>query len=189
MPSEIDIIRDELKVAKALLDNAALREKILQNKIDLGAEPYRRIIAGLEASVQGMSSNVAKMEVAIRNAGKSRIDHATGKEIGAMLEEGIKEMLKRTIAGCFDADHDNPIVEIETMDSDSVKFTVGQMYEYLAIKPENLEALGRVLGTDEINLGDQSAEGGCESCDYGSNYYQEFTAYNVMLPLNFGWSE
>lgn len=51
------------------------------------------------------------------------------------------------------------------------ELSIGAMYES-PIKEFNLRTLMKLsdlFGTDEIDV-DNFAEGGCESCDYGSNY-------------------
>lgn len=52
-------------------------------------------------------------------------------------------------------------------------FKVEQMYEYVTVNFALLSALAELLGTKNIDT-DQWSRGGCETCDFGSNYCVEF---------------
>ena len=55
--------------------------------------------------------------------------------------------------------------------SNSNNFTleIGQMYEYIEFSLSSLIVFSKLFGTEDINT-DKSSSGGCESCDYVSDY-------------------
>lgn len=53
----------------------------------------------------------------------------------------------------------------------------GQMYEKPELNFDKLMQLSEIFGTREIDVDDYS-EGGCETCDYGSDYGHEIQIYN-----------
>jgi len=64
------------------------------------------------------------------------------------------------------------------------EISYGQMYE----KPDielfpTLLALRELFGTEKINV-DDYAQGGCETCDYGSDYGHTFQIYDITKNLN-----
>lgn len=64
-------------------------------------------------------------------------------------------------------------------DGDAVRLTVKQMYEHPGLSMKHLKALSEFFGTDNINDDDRFSNGGCESCDYGSEYGFTLTARPV----------
>ena len=61
-----------------------------------------------------------------------------------------------------------------TVEAHGKTVSVSQMYEYLKMGPKQIMALSALFGTDKWDI-DNWAEGGCETCDYGSKYEQTFT--------------
>lgn len=53
----------------------------------------------------------------------------------------------------------------------------GDMYERPELSFASLKRLSEIFGTEEIDV-DQYSNGGCESCDYGSDYGHTIQIYN-----------
>lgn len=53
---------------------------------------------------------------------------------------------------------------------DDVKVEVSQMYEYVDVSFDDLEALSNLFHTRKINFKNSYYYEGCETCDYGSKY-------------------
>jgi hypothetical protein len=61
--------------------------------------------------------------------------------------------------------------------------TAGNMYDAPDMNFTILKAIGEFFGTDEVDVDDYSF-GGCESCDYGSDYGHEIQVYNPTKNLD-----
>ena len=73
----------------------------------------------------------------------------------------------------------DPLVAI-TEDSKGNKIvTLYSMYEYVPATVQVLCAIGDFYGTDKVDVipGSEYAQGGCESCDYGSRYEFQVIVY------------
>lgn len=59
--------------------------------------------------------------------------------------------------------------------TDRVRVQVQNMYEYIDASVHMLSAVGDFFSTEKVNVldGSRDSYGGCESCDYGSQYYFE----------------
>lgn len=61
--------------------------------------------------------------------------------------------------------------------ADCVEIKMGSMYEAPALSFAALAAVAELFGTNEITV-DGYHSGGCETCDWGSNYGHEITVRN-----------
>lgn len=65
-------------------------------------------------------------------------------------------------------------------DPDAIRFTLSAMYEapsYRGGLLETLIKLCKITGKQEADDTDRGGYGGCETCDYGSSYYVEWTCW------------
>lgn len=73
----------------------------------------------------------------------------------------MKEELLKLFNDC---DH----IEIDRDDND-FRITIGSMYNPPKLNFSTLTSLSRLFGTEEIDVNEYS-QGGCDSCDWGSDY-------------------
>lgn len=78
------------------------------------------------------------------------------------LVEAIKEILP---AG---GSYDHSVLKIYKID-DGIELSYGKMYEPPELNFTTLKKLSELFGTDNVDV-DNYSQGGCESCDWGSNY-------------------
>jgi len=62
-------------------------------------------------------------------------------------------------------------------DKTGLEITYGKMYESPELSFSILKQLSELFGTNEIDVDDYSY-GGCETCDYGSDYGHTIQVYN-----------
>ncbi len=77
------------------------------------------------------------------------------------------------------SDCDVPNIEIHHNGSDRILVELYCMYESPAFNSLVIQLLCEQFGTKHINETNRFAEGGCETCDYGSSY--GFTL-DILLP-------
>lgn len=65
-----------------------------------------------------------------------------------------------------------------TQHGNTISVEVENMYEHVNLTFARLLALSEIFGTKEFKVNNWSSSG-CETCDYGSKYVQEFS-YNVV---------
>lgn len=58
-----------------------------------------------------------------------------------------------------------------------------KMYEHVKVRFEHLEKLSKLLGTQNINLGNREVSSGCPTCDFGSSYRVSIYIMNVKTPI------
>lgn len=58
-----------------------------------------------------------------------------------------------------------------------LRFDISQMYEFADVSFGALKQVSELLGTEHIDIGHGAAHGGCSSCDHGSEYIVELTAW------------
>jgi len=84
-----------------------------------------------------------------------------------------KEEFLEFLEDLFGVDEKNVInyvkVEINNFGADRIIATISNMYDYVDNSFETLTKISDFLGTKKINT-DNWSSGGCETCDYGSNY-------------------
>lgn len=78
----------------------------------------------------------------------------------------------------FSHEYDSPDYIKILKNGKNFTIEVGQMYRHLTFNLSMLIDLGDLLGTRNIDL-DQDSYGGCETCDWGSNYWHEITIKNA----------
>ena len=61
--------------------------------------------------------------------------------------------------------------------ADYINLRVSQMYEFVPFSYSILKKIEAATGCEDIDV-DQYANGGCETCDYGSSYEVTFTLKN-----------
>ncbi len=85
-------------------------------------------------------------------------------EIRTLFREKYREMAPEDYK-------DSPDTMIFTCDNKGriCEIIVKSRYEPVRLTFEHLETLSKILGTKHIDVEDQRS-GGCESCDWGSNY-------------------
>ena len=104
----------------------------------------------------------------------------------AAMTEGATEMLTKTteeimsaVQAVFDAEHAKNYcmgwesygcLEVTKNTHDEVAITISCMYEAPSPTLEVMTKLADFFGTRNINDDDRFANGGCETCDYGSSY-------------------
>lgn len=74
-------------------------------------------------------------------------------------------------------DYNYSHIRVDKLGESDIEITYGQMYESPELNFSTLKELSEVFGTDKIDV-DHYAEGGCESCDYGSDYGHTIQIYN-----------
>lgn len=67
-------------------------------------------------------------------------------------------------------------VTVSNPNPDLIRVKITNMYEHVPLTFDRLLALKELFGTDKFEV-DHLSLGGCETCDYGSSYWHEFT-YN-----------
>lgn len=86
--------------------------------------------------------------------------------------------LSEEVANCFKDEEDFRAwrdLEVDVEDNgEDLKVKVWQMYEYLPLSFKVMRKLAEVFGTEKYGVNNWSS-GGCETCDYGSQYCHEFT--------------
>ncbi len=82
-------------------------------------------------------------------------------------------MTKEQILACWGEEikpYCHPEVEIS---EDNKRVSVTVMYEHLPLSMDILVKLANVFGTDNFIINNSHSDG-CETCDWGSQYTQEF---------------
>lgn len=83
----------------------------------------------------------------------------TDEEILAKLEE------------VFQCDRiDQPKFEITRRADDAIELQIGKMYDAPNLSFERLDAVARFFDTKNVETESEFSHGGCETCDYGSEY-------------------
>jgi hypothetical protein len=92
------------------------------------------------------------------------------------LQEEIVQILN---AGEYGLDHASFEIKFDQRKKGEVSLHIvyGAMYDRPTLGFAQLKALSELFGTDEIDVDDYSY-GGCESCDYGSDYGHTIQIYN-----------
>lgn len=81
---------------------------------------------------------------------------------------------------------DNEYVNFSKKKKDNREYyeiTVGSMYTAVGVGLKKLLKLVEMFGTEEIDVDDFSY-GGCETCDYGSDYGHTLQLYNVTKRID-----
>lgn len=95
-----------------------------------------------------------------------------------MKEHTTREIIDE-VQAIFDAEHGKHYymgwerqgcIEVEAHTHELVKITIKCMYGAPSPTLEVMTRLANFFGTTNINDDDHFAEGGCETCDYGSSY-------------------
>lgn len=60
---------------------------------------------------------------------------------------------------------------------------ISKMYSYVEVSYEILQRVSEFMQTTNINLGDKDFSNGCQSCDYGSNYWVDIHFKNFWIPI------
>jgi hypothetical protein len=55
-----------------------------------------------------------------------------------------------------------------------IVFLISNQYNHLEINFDVLTKISEIFGTKSINVGEKQFNSGCETCDYGSSYSEEF---------------
>lgn len=63
-----------------------------------------------------------------------------------------------------------PEFDIQKNEDKEVRLKISKMYEAPGLNLQVLMALAEFFGTKHINDDDRFSHGGCETCDYGSEY-------------------
>lgn len=95
------------------------------------------------------------------------------------------EELKNTICDIFKDSvpqyRKSKYCRIEKID-DGFEISISAMYEAPTISFETLKKISGLFGTDKIDM-DNFGHGGCETCDYGSDYGHTIQIYNPILNI------
>lgn len=86
------------------------------------------------------------------------------------MEELEKKILEIVTAGLNNWAKEDITVKVK-INAEEMIITVTNMYEYVDITFDHLEAISKLLKTENINIGTKDYESGCDTCDYGSEYW------------------
>lgn len=75
---------------------------------------------------------------------------------------------------CIIKDNQYVTVSICAGADGKITLTITKMYEYMGLTFDLMMKISEILGTTEFNVNNYDS-GGCETCDYGSNYALSFT--------------
>jgi hypothetical protein len=93
-----------------------------------------------------------------------------------------KSELIKTITAIFDPkDYCHFEIEI-TQGKNQIDVRIEQMYEYVEVGFKRLLALSKVFETENIDV-DEWHSGGCDTCDYGSQYVKTFQIKDSKLKI------
>ncbi len=101
------------------------------------------------------------------------------KELVRLLEEAIYRIMDEP--GTYS--RANEVRVKVTRDQPHIMtINVLSMYEYVTVNVQTFMALSKVLGTEAIDIvGKECLDGGCDTCEYGSEYEVKFVAYDAEV--------
>lgn len=85
-----------------------------------------------------------------------------------MSDEEILRLVNEQWSTKFD--HERITASVEMNTPSRIRVRVHRMYSPPGLTFAQLEGLAAAFGTKNIDAGDTFADGGCETCDYGSEY-------------------
>jgi len=95
------------------------------------------------------------------------------------MKEHTTQEIADKVQTIFDAEHakhycmgweSKGCITVDKNTNEEVKVTISCMYEAPSPTLDVLMQLAEFFGTNNINDDDRFANGGCETCDYGSSY-------------------
>lgn len=95
------------------------------------------------------------------------------------MKEHTTQEITEKVRAVFDAEHAKNYcmgwesagcIAVDKNTTEEVKVTISCMYEAPSPTLDVLMQLAEFFGTKNINDDDRFANGGCETCDYGSSY-------------------
>lgn len=181
--SQVDVLESELRLARDVIQNNVIREKRLQAHLaDLQA-PFRANEGYLNKKIAKLQEELNKANWSLKYRVKGQLQSAPKEELEATLRISAGLLLEAKIKPIFAGDrHDSSNVENVTFEWQGfghVRITVHQMYDYVKVTPDVLTRLSFILGTEKIDIGEKDADGGCESCDHGSDFRVTFDVFDV----------